>query len=96
MQIEHGEKLFEFTTFDNWCDTAQHKFKSAGVTSNDVLSVDQRGRVCAWGTHFMTAAADAVYPIEVFRLRADMTANGVANSAALQRSPMESEGRNES
>jgi len=78
MQIEHGEKLFEFSTFDDWCDTAQRKFQRAEVRSNQVVAVDQKGRLCGWGEHFMTARAENAFPVEVFRLRADMTPNDQA------------------
>ena len=33
------------------------------------------GRICGWGKHFADAERDNAYPIEVFRLRQDMTPN---------------------
>lgn len=72
MQIEHGEKLFEFPTFNDWCNTAQYKFASARVNGTRVVAVDQQGRICAWGEHFMKARDENTFPVEVFRLRADM------------------------
>lgn len=85
MQIQCGEKLFEFPTFNDWCNTAQYKFARAGVNGTRVVAVDQKGRncavvavdqkgrICAWGEHFMKARDDNTFPVEVFRLRADMT-----------------------
>lgn len=72
MNIEHGQKVFEFTSFDNWCDTAKAKFERAGVRSDHVVCVDQIGRLCAWGEHFMRARDEGAFPVEVFLLRADM------------------------
>lgn len=84
MQIETGEKLFKFSDFDNWCDTAARKFRKANVTVSGVVCVDQRGRICAEGKHFMLARAENAYPVEVYRLRADMTPN-VLLTGVLQR-----------
>lgn len=72
MTVEHGEKLFEFTSFGDWCDTAKSKFFAAKVSGADVICVDSRGRLCGWGKHFMQARDEDSFPVEVFRLRADM------------------------
>jgi hypothetical protein len=65
-----GKKLFEFTSFDNWCNTAQRKFKNAGFgpgqAVHSAICLDQKGRVCTCGKHFMTARDDNSFPIEVF------------------------------
>jgi len=68
-----GPKLFEFTSFDNWCDTAKRKFKRAGVSSGRSLCIDTTGRICGWGEHFMTAQAEDAFPVSVYLLRADMS-----------------------
>jgi len=72
MNIEHGEKLFEFSSLDDWRDTAKSKFFTAKVSGSDVICVDRRGRLCGWGKHFIQARDEGSYPVEVFRLRADM------------------------
>jgi len=72
MDIQLGRELFMFDGFNHWCDTAQEKFKAANVSSNKVLCIDAKGRVCAWGAHFMEAAKDGAYPVRVYLLRDDM------------------------
>lgn len=75
MNIQHGEKLFEFSSQQDWINKAQGIWKSHKVRSDDTVCVDQRGRICNVGRHFMVAQRDNAYPIEVFRLRADMSPN---------------------
>ena len=70
--VQLGPKLFEFTSFDNWCDTAKNKFKRAGILSGSSLCIDTRGRICGWGEHFMTAQAEDAFPVSVYLLRDDM------------------------
>ena len=72
MDIQLGRELFMFDGFNHWCDTAQNKFKAANVTSSKTLCVDAKGRICAWGAHFMEAAKDGAYPVRVYLLRDDM------------------------
>lgn len=72
MDIQLGLELFMFDGFNHWCDTAQDKFKAANVTSSKTLCIDAKGRICAWGTHFMQAAKDNAYPVRVYLLREDM------------------------
>lgn len=68
MDIQLGRELFMFDGFNHWCDTAQDKFNAYGVTSDKVLCVDKKGRVCTWGSHFMKAAEDAAYPVQLYPL----------------------------
>jgi len=70
--IQPGRKLFEFPSFDNWCDTAKNKYQDAGVRGEDTLCIDRLGRVCGWGKHFMRARDDNAFPVAVFLLRDDM------------------------
>jgi hypothetical protein len=70
MNIELGEKLFSFATFTNWVNSAQNKFARAGVAGREVIALDQKGRICAWGTHFMAARDEDAFPVDVYRLRA--------------------------
>jgi len=85
MDIQLGRELFMFDGFNHWADTAQDKFKAANVTSAKVLCIDAKGRVCAWGAHFMEAAKDGAYPVRVYLLRDDMleTPNARSEAAAL-------------
>ncbi len=65
-----GEKVFEFISFTDWCDTAPHKFKQAKikhkVSSAELICIDRRGHVCTIGKHFMRSFSNGAYPVEVF------------------------------
>lgn len=67
--IRTGPKVFEFTSHTDWVNRATRLFRGHGLRSDDVVCVDQRGRICGWGAHFTKAQEDAAYPIEVFLLR---------------------------
>lgn len=64
--VAAGRELFEFTTFENWCNSAQSKFMLAGVTGKDVLCIDSQGRVCQKGLEFMRARDDGSFPVRVY------------------------------
>jgi len=66
ISIKVGNELFQFSTFDNWCDTAQKKFSVAGVRWQDTLCIDSMGRVCVKGEEFMRAQEQDTFPIRVF------------------------------
>lgn len=72
MKIEVGEKLFEFSSKHDWVNNAAYLFEMHGLRGNHTLCIDQQGRICAWGEHFMQAEKDNAYPIEVFKLRKDL------------------------
>lgn len=61
-----GDALFNFTDFDNWCDTARVKFAQAGMTWKDVLCVDAFGRICLKGKEFMRARDEGAFPVTVY------------------------------
>lgn len=66
-EITLGEKIFEFPTFNNWCNTAQRKFSSFfGHALTMTVCIDQKGRICTSGKQFMRARDDNSFPIEVF------------------------------
>lgn len=75
IEIETGPKLFSFATFTDWCNHAQGAWKAAGVTSRDTLCIDQKGRVCGWGKHFMAARDDDAFPVDVHLMRTDLQHN---------------------
>jgi hypothetical protein len=72
MEIQLGREVFMFDGFNHWCDTASEKYKAARLTSSNTVCVDAKGRICAWGEHFMQASKDRAYPIRVYLLRDDM------------------------
>jgi hypothetical protein len=67
-----GQKLFAFRSKQDWINKAQRIWRLHGVRSDDTCCVDQRGRICTIGLHFMAAERDGAYPIEVFMKRPDM------------------------
>ena len=75
MNIEVGEKLFEFKSKQDWINRAQRIWKQHRANAQDTVCIDQKGRICGFGLHFITAEQDNAYPIEVFWMRADMTPN---------------------
>lgn len=87
MNIELGEKLFEFRSKQDWINRANRIWRLHETNAQQTVCVDQLGRICGWGKHFSDAERDNAYPIEVFRLRADMTPN-----ASFSREPERSGG----
>lgn len=72
MNIQPGEKMFEFASKQDWINKAQRIWRLHGVQASNTVCVDQLGRICGWGEHWMAAERDNAYPIEVFMLRNDM------------------------
>jgi hypothetical protein len=70
--VELGPKIFSFATFDKWVNGAQRIWRFHGVRGEDTICLDQKGRVCGWGKHFMTARDDNSFPIDVYLKRHDM------------------------
>jgi uncharacterized protein YggE len=56
----------------DWIDKAQRIWRFHGVRDESTVCVDQQGRICTIGLHFMAAERDNAYPIEVFMQRPDM------------------------
>ena len=69
--ISVGEQLFEFSSFDNWVNSAQRKFATAGVIGSEVLCIDAKHRVCLKGKEFMQAHDDKAFPVRVYRTLAE-------------------------
>ncbi len=65
--VEVGDLLFDFGTFNIWVNSAQWKFQKAGVSSKNVLCVDQRGRILQKGIEFQRAKIDNAFPVNVYR-----------------------------
>jgi hypothetical protein len=66
IKITVGEELFSFRSYDDWCNTAQHRFADAGVGSKDTLCVDANGRVCLKGAEFTRAREEEAFPVRVY------------------------------
>jgi len=70
--LEVGPLLWQWATFDNWCDTAARMFRFHEVHGSDVVCVDSKGRVCAIGKHFMTARDEGAFPVSVYAVVPEM------------------------
>jgi hypothetical protein len=66
MSITLGKELFQFSSFDNWCDKASSKFAKTGRRGEQVLCLDTFGRVCRTGREFMRARDEGAFPVRVF------------------------------
>lgn len=64
IEVELGEFLFEFTSFDKWCDHAQSYFR--GIRPDSFLCIDAKGRICRIGREFMRARDDNSFPVKVY------------------------------
>ena len=66
VEIMLGAELFRFTDMNDWIESAQKKFRSTGVTADDVLCIDTMGRVCDCGKQFKRALEENTYPIRCY------------------------------
>jgi hypothetical protein len=63
-----GDELFRFTSEQEWVNKAQSWFGNCGVRKGDYIAIDEIGRVCTIGGHFMRATTEESYPITVYKL----------------------------
>lgn len=68
MSITTGALLFEFSDYEDWCDTAQVRFKRAGHNSTNTICLDAQNRTCFRGKDFMQARDEGTFPVRVFSL----------------------------
>ena len=72
MNIELGDKLFEFSSEQDWINRAQRAWRCLGLRADeDTVCVDAIGRVCRIGRDFITATKDSAYPISIYLYRND-------------------------
>lgn len=71
IKITVGAEVFQFSDFNNWCDTAREKFRATGLSSKDVVCVDNQGRICRSGEEFMRARDDGSFPARVFKIKCE-------------------------
>jgi hypothetical protein len=69
---ELGEFLFSFEGFTGWVNNAQYRWKAFSVRPDDTVCIDSKGRICRIGRHFMVARDEGAFPVNVYRIRADM------------------------
>ena len=70
--VATGPKLFSFASFGKWVSGAQDIWKVHCANKDNTVCIDQKGRLCRWGRHFMIARDDNSFPIDVYLLREDM------------------------
>lgn len=68
LTIEPGPFLFQFESFEHWCDTAKAQFKAYQHDSTNTICLDAKGRTCFRGADFMQAQGDGAFPVRVFSL----------------------------
>ena len=66
--IIKGKKLFEFTSFNDWVNTAQRKFGAVSLRPNHYLCIDTQGNVCTKGKEFHTARDNGWFPVTVYQI----------------------------
>lgn len=75
-QVVHlGRLLFEFISELDWTRYARERYAASGVATIDTVAIDDRGRICTTGLHFM-AIYGAAYPIRVYAIRDEPRARG--------------------
>lgn len=69
LEIELGKKAFGFESYVDWMNHADRVWKEFDVSLTQTVCIDQKGRICTYGAHFMQAHEDGAYPIDVYMLR---------------------------
>lgn len=67
--VKLGEKLFSFSSMQDWAKSSSDKFSALGVPSSQIICIDRLGRICGWGAHFEQAEKDGAYPIHAYSIR---------------------------
>lgn len=75
VEINIGEKLFDFLSHHDWVNNAKDRFAQYGVHDWDVILLDADMRVCKNGAHFRIADQQGTFPISVHRLRPPIPAS---------------------
>jgi len=66
-----GPKLFQFHTFDEWVNKARQWYGGCGYPTKMLVAIDDVGRMCRIGKHFMLARDEDVFPVRVHLKRED-------------------------
>lgn len=66
IKLNVGKKLFEFSSFDDWCEAERDQFEQAGLRAASIIAVDAKGRVCRCGREFVRAREEGTFPVQVF------------------------------
>ena len=71
LDVVVGEKLFQFNSFNHWCNKAKSWVANSGVETRDTICIDKSGSSCNCGADFQRAETFSLYPIEVYCIRTD-------------------------
>lgn len=70
MKIQIEKKLFQFESFDDWCNNPHMYSQDAcGYPIKFTISIDSGGFVCLMGKQFMAARDKNRFPISVYLLK---------------------------
>jgi hypothetical protein len=66
VEIKIGDEVIRFSSFYDWRDSAQNRFRNAGLLgrSHEWVCIDSEGRICTCGANFRTAT----YPVAVYMI----------------------------
>lgn len=78
--IKVGTKLFTFHDFNHWVNRASSIWKMYQVAVSNTVCVDQKGRICTNGKHFMLARDEAAFPVYVYAVEAEEPPNETPGS----------------
>jgi hypothetical protein len=71
INITLGEELFQFATFNDWVSSATRRFAASGHRSENIICIDNKGRICRIGKHMMKARDENAFPITAHLIRVD-------------------------
>ena len=72
LEIKLDKELFQFSSVDDWTETAHDKFAAAlkkeNLLSQNIILIDTDGRVCAYGLHFRRAEEEKTFPVIGYKI----------------------------
>ena len=63
-----GKILFEFSSFQNWVNSAQSKFARVNLNRNQYICVDTQGNALVKGLEFQRAKDNDWFPVTVYQV----------------------------
>jgi hypothetical protein len=79
-----GEKLFEFTSKQDWVNKGPRIWRVYQATDGRAISIDAKGRIVQTGAEFARAEKDGAYPVSVYRVQLDSPLNGADPKITLE------------
>ena len=66
LEVEVEKALLIFHSFEQWVNKAQSWFPRLGISNAHYVCIDEKGRICNIGLHFMRARDEDAFPIVVY------------------------------